>query len=86
MQVDKKSLLGTYRPAPVADIFAAGIFVTNDKRHQGIIARHAVREIRPEGPITLLPLLVGRRFQLLFHSPPGVLFTFPSRYQFTIGR
>ena len=24
-------------------------------------------------------------FQVLFHSPPGVLFTFPSRYCFTIG-
>ena len=27
-----------------------------------------------------LPLLVSIRFQVLFHSPPGVLFTFPSRY------
>src|ERR1051326_7819271 len=32
-----------------------------------------------------LRLLVGHRFQVLFHSPPGVLFTFPSRYWFTIG-
>ena len=32
----------------------------------------------------LLPL-VGTRFQVLFHSPPGVLFTFPSRYWCTIG-
>src|SRR6201747_1290893 len=24
--------------------------------------------------------IVGKRFQVLFHSPPGVLFTFPSRY------
>ena len=32
-----------------------------------------------------LPLLVSIRFQVLFHSPPGVLFTFPSRYCFTIG-
>ena len=31
-----------------------------------------------------LPLLVSIRFQVLFHSPPGVLFTFPSRYWFTI--
>ena len=29
--------------------------------------------------------VVGTRFQVLFHSPPGVLFTFPSRYFFTIG-
>src|ERR671925_1135380 len=32
-----------------------------------------------------LRLLVGTWFQFLFHSPPGVLFTFPSRYLFTIG-
>ena len=32
-----------------------------------------------------LPLLVSIRFQVLFHSPPGVLFTFPSRYYSTIG-
>ena len=30
--------------------------------------------------------LVCMRFQDLFHSPPGVLFAFPSRYWFTIGR
>ena len=33
----------------------------------------------------MLRLLVGTRFQVLFHSPPGVLFTFPSRYWSTIG-
>ena len=33
----------------------------------------------------LLRLLVGTRFQVLFHSPLGVLFTFPSRYWFAIG-
>ena len=27
-----------------------------------------------------LPLLVNTGFQVLFHSPPGVLFTFPSQY------
>ena len=32
-----------------------------------------------------LPLLVNIGFQVLFHSPPGVLFTFPSRYLFAIG-
>ena len=31
-----------------------------------------------------LPLLVSIWFQVLFHSPPGVLFTFPSRYWSTI--
>src|SRR5262245_17314572 len=35
-------------------------------------------------PLALRPL-VGTRFQVLFHSPPGVLFTFPSRYWSAIG-
>ena len=35
--------------------------------------------------LIVLPLLVNTGFQVLFHSPPGVLFTFPSRYWFTIG-
>ena len=33
----------------------------------------------------MLSLLVNTGFQVLFHSPPGVLFTFPSRYYFAIG-
>src|SRR6266568_6018905 len=41
------------------------------------VRRHGTRPLRP---------LVGTRFQVLFHSPSGVLFTFPSRYSFTIGR
>ena len=36
----------------------------------------------PEG----LRLLVRTQFQVLFHSPSGVLLTFPSRYLFTIDR
>ena len=39
--------------------------------------RHTLRRV--------LRLLVGARFQVLFHSPLGVLFTFPSRYSSTIG-
>ena len=35
--------------------------------------------------ITKLRPLVDARFQGLFHSPYGVLFTFPSRYWFAIG-
>ena len=30
--------------------------------------------------LIVLSLLVSTGFQVLFHSPPGVLFTFPSRY------
>jgi hypothetical protein len=44
-----------------------------------------MQKARSQGTcIPLLPL-VGTRFQVLFHSPSGVLFTFPSRYCFTIG-
>ncbi len=39
-----------------------------------------------QSPVSRLPLFVCMRFQDLFHSPPGVLFAFPSRYWFTIGR
>ena len=35
--------------------------------------------------LNVLSVLVGTRFQVLFHSPPGVLFTFPSRYYSSIG-
>ena len=35
--------------------------------------------------ISVLYLFVNIGFQVLFHSPPGVLFNFPSRYFFTIG-
>ena len=31
-------------------------------------------------PVDGLSVLVGTGFQVLFHSPPGVLFTFPSQY------
>ncbi len=39
-----------------------------------------------QSPLSRLLLFVSMRFQDLFHSPPGVLFAFPSRYWFTIGR
>ena len=54
--------------------------------------RHAVRGALPRprlpgvsGPPLPLRLLVGAGFQVLFHPPCGVLFTFPSRYSCTIG-
>src|ERR1700712_589795 len=39
----------------------------------------------PSPPQGRLRRIVGTRFQVLFHSPPGVLFTFPSRYSSAIG-
>ncbi len=35
--------------------------------------------------LNVLCVLVNIRFQVLFHSPPGVLFTVPSQYLFSIG-
>src|SRR5450756_1716826 len=56
---------------------------THRKLAGSFFKRHAVTAA-PEGTTTL-PRLVGTRFQELFHSPPGVLFTFPSRYLSAIG-
>ena len=38
-----------------------------------------------QSELLLLLLFVSTRFQVLFHSPLGVLFTFPSRYCSSIG-
>jgi hypothetical protein len=56
--------------------------------------RHAVTPARARAPLAGRPgrapaglrLLAGAGFQGLFHPPPGVLFTFPSRYSSPIGR
>src|SRR5680860_1505005 len=39
----------------------------------------------PSPLLRRLRRIVSTRFQVLFHSPPGVLFTFPSRYLSAIG-
>ena len=49
-----------------------------------ITRRTVLQKVRYRTNIVLY-LLVNTGFQVLFHSPPGVLFTFPSRYWFTIG-
>lgn len=36
-------------------------------------------------PYIVLPPIINTWFQVLFHSPPGVLFNFPLRYLCTIG-
>ena len=41
--------------------------------------RSVLQKVHDRGLIPL-SLLVNAGFQVLFHSPPGVLFTFPSRY------
>ena len=44
-----------------------------------VTRRPVLQKVRHHTPMALC-LLVSLRFQVLFHSPPGVLFTFPSRY------
>ena len=45
-----------------------------------IVTRRSVLQKVQGRTFNVLPLLVNTGFQVLFHSPPGVLFTFPSRY------
>ena len=63
----------------------------------GLSLQHAVtrwsimQKVRRQASVCLrrriaLRPLVGLQFQVLFHSPPGVLFDFPSRYWFTFGQ
>src|ERR671926_58727 len=46
---------------------------------------HSSKGTLSQLPKEPLQRIVGTRFQVLFHSPPGVLFTFPSRYWSAIG-
>ena len=43
-----------------------------------VTRRTVLQKVR--GCALALPQLVNTGFQVLFHSPPGVLFTFPSQY------
>lgn len=52
--------------------------------HATVTRRFILQKARHH-PSRRLWLFVSARFQVLFHSPSGVLFTFPSRYCFTIG-
>ena len=49
-----------------------------------VTRRTVLQKVRRRTYIVLRQL-VNTGFQVLFHSPPGVLFTFPSRYYFAIG-
>ncbi len=49
-------------------------------RNSPVRSTKSTRSHVPDKSGIVLPLLVGLRFQVLFHSPSGVLFTFPSRY------
>ena len=44
-----------------------------------VTRRTVLQKVRGRA-LKALPQLVNTGFQVLFHSPPGVLFTFPSQY------
>jgi hypothetical protein len=70
--------------APVKTRFRYGsvLYVLNLATHNNSPDRSTKSTL---SDINVLQLLVNAGFQVLFHSPLGVLFTFPSRYCFTIG-
>ena len=61
---------------------------SNDLTSLHSITRHIIMQKARDHPGRTigLSLLVGTRFQVSFTPLTGVLFTFPSRYSFTIGR
>ena len=69
-----------FRPLQTRSRFGSGALRLNLAAHSNSPAR-STKSTRSLS----LPLLVNIGFQVLFHSPPGVLFTFPSRYFSTIG-
>ena len=62
---------------------AASVLKTLTLLHN-VTRRSVLQKVR-DRTFNVLSLLVNTGFQVLFHSPPGVLFTFPSRYWSTIG-
>ena len=72
----------TYRPIQTRFPLGSVPSVLNLATHRNSLARST--KSTPSG-FNALRLFVSTRFQILFHSPPGVLFTFPSRYFFSIG-
>src|SRR3954470_7002447 len=73
---------------PCSDSLSLRLPPTGYPRHVPLTRRLILQKARnhPRPRRTArLSRLVGTRFQVLFHSPPGVLFTFPSRYLSAIG-
>ena len=67
----------TLRPIQTRFRFGSGPSVLNlaAQRNSPVRSTKSTRS-----HLIVLSLLVSTGFQVLFHSPPGVLFTFPSRY------
>ena len=73
--------------SPYSDLVSLrfrSIVILNLRRRTNSLAHSSIGTPSP-GLAAQLRLLVSTWFQELFHRPPGLLFTFPSRYWFTIG-
>ena len=68
------------RPLQTRFRFGSGTSCLNLATHRNSPARSTKSTRSRLTHVVALSLLVSIRFQVLFHSPPGVLFTFPSRY------
>ena len=68
-------LYATIRPFETRSRYGSGALHLNLATYHNSLARSTKSTWS-----LALPLLVSTGFQVLFHSPPGVLFTFPSRY------
>ena len=61
--------------------FASAPWLNHLTSLQNVTRRPVLQKVRHHTCLrVVLCLLVSIGFQVLFHSPPGVLFTFPSRY------
>ena len=67
----------TLRPVQTWSPFGSGPLVLN-LASTGSSPDRSTKSTRLH--LNVLPQLVNTGFQVLFHSPPGVLFTFPSQY------
>ena len=67
----------TLRPIKTCSRFGSALFVLNLASIRNSPDR-STKSTRLH--LNVLPQLVNTGFQVLFHSPPGVLFTFPSQY------
>ena len=59
--------------------FTSAPFLKNLTSPDGVTRRTVLQKVRGSS-YKDVPQLVNTGFQVLFHSPPGVLFTFPSQY------
>ena len=66
--------------SPCSDSLSLRLQTSQSLTLQHNATRRSVLQKVRDRTLIVLSLLVNTGFQVLFHSPPGVLFTFPSRY------